>query len=85
MKIRTVIKQLHSLFTKYIFVCTVNVYCHGAGARKYKYLKSYWAAVKSVAKKNGGFMWVAKYINNYEMIKKKQHSHISYVMLIIIQ
>ena len=29
-------------------------------------------------------MWVAKYVNNYEIIKKEQHSHISYMMLIII-
>lgn len=30
-------------------------------------------------------MYVAKYINNHEIIKKKQHSHISYLVLIIIQ
>ena len=29
-------------------------------------------------------MWVAKYVNNYEIITKEQHSHISYMMLIII-
>lgn len=30
-------------------------------------------------------MCVAKYVNNYEIFKKKQGSHISYMVFIIIQ
>lgn len=55
---------------------------------RYKYLKSHWADVKSVTKKNykhGGFMCVVKYINNYEIIIKEQQVHISYLVLIISQ
>lgn len=43
--------------------------------------------MKPVTKKNytWGFMNIFKHINNFEILEKSQHTHISYLVLIVIQ